>query len=495
MQTQQTQQQKHIDNIDRMIGIIFVQETFINNYDNSRLIYPNEICLGTIILSKYNHLIYANSLRKLIKQESIFQMDDNFVFISPFGCIISMEQESQILICYLITEKNTIQLRRKPKQNCFSLIGFYSSTSNSLPLTSTAIFIDYIYANYYLDLKQLRTIIDDKLEDMKPVNRLKLSNQTYYFRKSSGLIINPINESNIHLIEIINYSNIMIEFERSSSSLSIQDFTDQRNLIAFNQDRSVKKFIEDIPPSTSTTTTALTTATKTNSNNNHNNIEGRSDSILIKNRPSRSIYRRKTTKKRIKQIMISYVRHEAADHALQLKKSLLECGFSVYLDVHEIQMGSDWQDSLNSAVQNCNYFVPLITQNYGRTQWTNREIKLADIKQKHIIPINFLDLWPPECLAIQFATTQYISWNPHSDSNEPNNRYDGKTWPIEEIWEVTNLIKERINKLSLRVTSTTINEDLPSIQQQDNKNHYQSQQQQQQQQSEQQQQQQQQQEN
>ena len=37
-------------------------------------------------------------------------------------------------------------------------------------------------------------------------------------------------------------------------------------------------------------------------------------------------------------------------------------------------MGSDWQDSLNSAVQNCNYFVPLITQNYGRTQWTNREV-------------------------------------------------------------------------------------------------------------------------
>ena len=43
-------------------------------------------------------------------------------------------------------------------------------------------------------------------------------------------------------------------------------------------------------------------------------------------------------------------------------------------DVHEIEMGSDWQDSLNNAIQSCNFFVPLITPMYGRTQWTNREV-------------------------------------------------------------------------------------------------------------------------
>ena len=36
------------------------------------------------------------------------------------------------------------------------------------------------------------------------------------------------------------------------------------------------------------------------------------------------------------------------------------------------------------------------------------QVKLADLLNKHIIPINFLEFWPPECLAIQFATTQYI---------------------------------------------------------------------------------------
>ena len=52
-----------------------------------------------------------------------------------------------------------------------------------------------------------------------------------------------------------------------------------------------------------------------------------------------------------------------------------------------------------------------------QTLWTNREVKLADVLGKVIIPVNFLQGWPPKCLAIQFAATQYISW-PHSSTDE-----------------------------------------------------------------------------
>ena len=49
--------------------------------------------------------------------------------------------------------------------------------------------------------------------------------------------------------------------------------------------------------------------------------------------------------------------------------------FSILLqDVHEIQSGVDWQDSLNFAVSGCEVFVPLVTARYGETQWTNREV-------------------------------------------------------------------------------------------------------------------------
>lgn len=54
------------------------------------------------------------------------------------------------------------------------------------------------------------------------------------------------------------------------------------------------------------------------------------------------------------------------------------CCFSSQ-DVHEIKTGSDWQDALNFAVTNCFLFVPLITPNYGKTQWTNREVTFSEI--------------------------------------------------------------------------------------------------------------------
>ncbi|CAG2105730.1 unnamed protein product [Medioppia subpectinata] len=132
------------------------------------------------------------------------------------------------------------------------------------------------------------------------------------------------------------------------------------------------------------------------------------------------LVRIKSSGKGGKVVMLSYCRQEASQHALDLKDHLLELGFSVYLDVHEIQTGTDWADSLNDAVRGCEVFVPLITPMYGRTQWTNREIKLADILSKFIIPINFLDTWPPDCLAIQFATTQYIPSRPLDGGNETN---------------------------------------------------------------------------
>ena len=76
----------------------------------------------------------------------------------------------------------------------------------------------------------------------------------------------------------------------------------------------------------------------------------------------------------------------------------------------EIKIGSDWQDSLNDAVSQCDIFVPLVTPRYGETQWTNREVKLADVLDKIILPVNFNQEWPPRSLAIQFATTQFIPW-------------------------------------------------------------------------------------
>lgn len=46
-----------------------------------------------------------------------------------------------------------------------------------------------------------------------------------------------------------------------------------------------------------------------------------------------------------------------------------------------------------------------------------QQVKLADVLGKFIIPVNFLENWPPKCLAIQFATTQYIDWKTQAQIN------------------------------------------------------------------------------
>ena len=61
-------------------------------------------------------------------------------------------------------------------------------------------------------------------------------------------------------------------------------------------------------------------------------------------------------------------------------------------------------------------------------------MKLADVLGKMIIPVNLLSGWPPQCLAIQFATTQYIPW-PHSSQD--------KEWNEDKVARVAKEIIER----------------------------------------------------
>lgn len=117
------------------------------------------------------------------------------------------------------------------------------------------------------------------------------------------------------------------------------------------------------------------------------------------------------------QIMISYIHNEATKEAVILRDEFRKLNFSVFLDIDCIKPGLDWQDTLNDAVYKTSLFVPLITTQYGMTEWTNREVKLADILNKTILPVSFLSDWPPMCLAIQFATTQYVHWTSRKESD------------------------------------------------------------------------------
>lgn len=78
------------------------------------------------------------------------------------------------------------------------------------------------------------------------------------------------------------------------------------------------------------------------------------------------------------------------------------------------------------------------------------KVKLADILAKKIVPINFLDTWPPECLAIQFATTQYVNWLYAREQGDPHNeQLDGiKVWPKVCIKNIAKSLVVELNKYS-----------------------------------------------
>ncbi|EDV20851.1 uncharacterized protein TRIADDRAFT_60787 [Trichoplax adhaerens] len=177
------------------------------------------------------------------------------------------------------------------------------------------------------------------------------------------------------------------------------------------------------------------------------NLQNRSKAIAVKDNSE-------------KEILISYVRAEAALHALSLKEEFEKLGFSVYLDVHEIKCGVDWQDSLNDAVSSCEVFVPLVTPRYGKTQWTNREIKLADVLGKYVVPVNFLSDWPPACLAIQFATTQFVPWKTTENILKDGNKDDISYWDKVYVVGVAQQIGELCRRsISLSDSTETFDDE------------------------------------
>ncbi|KAM7290205.1 uncharacterized protein ISCGN_026867 [Ixodes scapularis] len=136
-----------------------------------------------------------------------------------------------------------------------------------------------------------------------------------------------------------------------------------------------------------------------------------------------------------KDIVISYARSEADEHARKLKESLESLGAKVFLDQDDIVPGDDWQNRLNDAIQSCTIFVPLVTARYGNTTYTNKEVKLADYIGKFVIPVNFLRTWPPNHLAIQFASIQYIDWRKPSEVQQGSRESDGEEEESLRVWE------------------------------------------------------------
>ena len=74
--------------------------------------------------------------------------------------------------------------------------------------------------------------------------------------------------------------------------------------------------------------------------------------------------------------------------AAMIKDALSNLGISSFLAHEDISPSKEWQTEIVNELKSCNIFVPLITDNFKQSEWTDQESGAAFIKGADIIPLS-----------------------------------------------------------------------------------------------------------
>ena len=305
----------------------------------------------------------------------------SFIFLTSNGWQVNRDLEGVVNLSNVLTSERMVNIRldyNKPR------LGIVIEGPPDIP-------VGFIFCSLSQSVADLANEIASQL----PALYSLLSAKQYHFLDRNSWPISRNQESSLSILDIISSSCVKIRCARSTVSLSRRT--------SMMEDR-----MEKPEHRSSISDSLLLHSFGAAQNEALPSISEQPENIETWKSSDYTDMKIELSDTESFEMLLSYVHTEAGKHALLLKAALEGLGYSVFLDVHCIEGGKDWQDVLNSAVTNCTLFIPLITLQYGRTLWTNREIKLADVLQKAILPVNFNENWPPKCLAIQFATTQYI---------------------------------------------------------------------------------------
>jgi len=94
----------------------------------------------------------------------------------------------------------------------------------------------------------------------------------------------------------------------------------------------------------------------------------------------------------------------------KLKSYLEEMGFEVFLAHEDISPCEEWQDEIIKNLKRCDIFIPLLTDNFMKSEWTNQEIGIAIYGDKFIIPLQ-VNIKPPGFL----GRIQSLKLNPDEE--------------------------------------------------------------------------------
>ena len=168
-----------------------------------------------------------------------------------------------------------------------------------------------------------------------------------------------------------------------------------------------------------------------------------------------------------KRVYLSYVSDEASPHAGALQSALKKLGLKVYTEQsnqasEESSSSESEQDYSNKFIQKAAVFVPIVSARYGETSITNLEVKYADSLEKFIIPLNLNLDWPPNCLAVQFASVNFIRWKTKEPiEKEASTMAEGIVEVMQKNTEALSSKPSR--RLSKRKSSFTVTDEKPLV--------------------------------
>lgn len=330
---------------------------------------------------------------------SVFS-DRKFVFLTSHGWEINQNLEHLLKLSEVLTEENTVNIR----------IRHLKSRIGIQVLDHPDVILGFVFCDLSSTVADLAKELSMQLPELYKC----LANRKFCFLDRNSWPITEGQESMLSVIEICSSYCVRVRLSRSSTPF-------QGNQILSRKISTIESDEMDIPSDLIEQQRFSLTDSLTSHFSRRalpplaEGPETTEPSRLMSNYAEPMVAE---TDIDSFEILLSYVHNEAGEYARLLKDALETMGYTVFLDIHCIDGGNDWQDVLNNAITNCSMFVPLITMQYGQTLWTNREVKLADVLGKLILPVNFNKTWPPKCLAIQFATTQYISGNKSLDDQE-----------------------------------------------------------------------------
>jgi hypothetical protein len=109
----------------------------------------------------------------------------------------------------------------------------------------------------------------------------------------------------------------------------------------------------------------------------------------------------------MEKIFISYSRVDR--HAAEkIKSRLTVAGETVWIDRDEITGGELWRAQIVEAIENCDTFILVISQNSVKSKYVLQELNIADSERKRIVPVEIEPVEIPKEMKLQLSGLQTI---------------------------------------------------------------------------------------